>query len=246
MDNRTDRILRLLAHLRSGSANTVTELAEKCMSSRRGVMRDIELLRSHDYAIEYDDCRHTFQLRDQCRIRGAKSLRAQELGLLAVAVALSPIRRLPDVENRITAAWTTILGEVPPEEQMEIRRLFSLCEVIGETQGACTHLGKLLLRVLRALNSGQNLRITYLSSDGAWTTAEVIPHRLVFSQDEWQLDCRLRAERSPLSVVIRTLRNVVPLEEGSGMGMGKAAAWDEGSVRTRAAANGGYAIESSG
>ncbi len=245
MDNQIDRILRLLAHLRSGSANTVTELAEKCMSSRRGIMRDIEILRSFDYAIEYDDCKHTFQLRDQRRIRGAKSLGAEELGLLAVAVALSPIRRVPDVENRITAAWNTILGEFPPEEQMEIRRLFSLCEVIGGTWGTTTLLGKLLLRVLRALQLGQNLRITYLSSDGARTTADVIPHRLVFSHDEWQLDGRLRIDRSPLSVTIRMLRNVVPLEEGSGMGTGKATAWDEDSGRTRVAANAGCSIESS-
>ncbi len=212
----TERILRLLAQLGSGRASTVTELAEKCLSNRRAVMRDIELLRRFGYAIEHDGCQQTYQLRDERRIGGASSLGAEELDLLAVAVALSPIRRIPEVENRVFAAWNVLLGERSPQEQTEIRRLFSLCEVIGKTREPSAFSGKWLFRVLRALRLGQNLRITYLPSQGGRTIADIIPHRLAFSQDEWRLDGRLKADRSPLSVGIHAIRNVAPLVEDSG------------------------------
>ena len=212
----TERILRLLAQLRSGRASTVTELAEKCMSNRRGVMRDIELLRSFDYVIECDGSQHTYQLRDERRICAGSSVGAEGLGILAIAMALSPIRRVPEVENQISAAWDTLLRELSFQEQTEIRRLCSLCEVNEETRGASTFSGKMLLRVFRALCLGQNLRITYLSSDGGRTIADIIPHRLVFSQDEWRLDGRLKADRSPLSVGVHAIRDVASLVEGPG------------------------------
>lgn len=215
-----ERLFHVLSRLQSGRELGIVELAEQCACSRRAVMRDIRLLRQWDFAISEIGGTQTYVL------RGSKSavcpLDAEEVMLLALAVELSPLRRLPVLAAKIGDALLKLLEPFPPSQRQEIRRLLSLCEVEGGARRERPDVGELLLAVLYALRSGRDLRVVYRGDGDQRISCKIRPYRLLLAGGSWHLVCRLASDESIIRLDIGTLQQAVPVEDAGAAKVGPA------------------------
>ena len=207
--NHVERIFRLLVQLQSGRYGVV-ELAERCSCSRRAVQRDIQVLRDFNYPVAMDSRSQRWYLATDWSDPQSPALTPEEAALLTLAAQLSPLRRAPSVARQIDSALTKIFETFPSPQKEEIRRLLALCELEGGHSAERREAGEALLGILCALRLGKKLRVTYCDADDQVATVTIIPYRLVFSRNAWQLIGRTRSGRKPIQVEVGRIRRAVP------------------------------------
>lgn len=188
MTETTRRAFTLLSLLESRATWSGTELAERLGVTTRTVRRDVERLRELGYPV------HGEQGSDG----GYRLGRGRRLPPLlldddeAVAAALC-LRQgagggVADIEEQALRALTKLDQVLPARLREQVHAIGEATAALPQTGGPRADVG-LLAQLAQATKATVRVRFDYTARNGAASTREVEPHRLVTTGRLWYLFC---------------------------------------------------------
>lgn len=185
MSQTTQRVLRLLALLQSGSVWTGSQLAQRLEVTPRCIRRDVERLRELGYPVQAAQ-----GVGGGYRLAAGKALpplllEDEEAVAVAVSLRLAAGGTVAGASEAALRTLAKLDAVTPPRLRAEIRAITGATETI--LGGGTTVDGDVLLRLARACRDTVRVRFSYGARSGAETERVVEPYRLVATGRRWYL-----------------------------------------------------------
>ncbi len=185
MSQTTQRVLRLLSLLQSGSVWTGPQLAARLGVTPRCIRRDVERLRELGYPVQAAQ-----GVGGGYRLGAGKALpplllEDEEAVAVAVSLRLAAGGTVAGASEAALRTLAKLDAVTPPRLRAEIRAITGATETV--LAGGTTVDGDVLLRLARACRDTVRVRFSYAARSGTESARVVEPYRLVATGRRWYL-----------------------------------------------------------
>jgi predicted DNA-binding transcriptional regulator YafY len=212
--SRLSRCLRLVSLLISGVAYNGCELSRQFGVSKRTLFRDLKDLREAEVPLRFDPVRHGYVVEPLPEGR-LFALSSEERLLLLLAAQTSILTTNPAFREAVHQAIAKVVTDSSSTIRLQASRALSAWNLPQTTPGSLACSPEVAQGVFEAFRRGWDVRVEYCDEDGTgcMVRTRIAPTELTVGLREWRLLGRSSVHRSTVSLPLKQVRWLEPVED---------------------------------